>query len=433
MADLIRLTAREAARRIARGELSGEELVRACAERIAVRDEAVRAWACFSREHALEQARHLDSAGKSGVLRGLPIGVKDIIDTDDQPTAYGSPIYAGHVPAADAASVALARTAGAVIMGKTVTTEFAYRRTGPTTNPHDARHTPGGSSSGSAAAVADFQVPLAFGTQTGGSTIRPAAYCGIVGYKPTYGDIPVAGAKPIAASFDTITMFARTVDDVAFFRSALTSGEPDGQAVADGVGSSPRIGFCRTSVWDEAEAAQKSAVEAAAARLSRAGASVTDVDLAGDARHAHLLQDTIFSYEMSRSLAAERLRHSDRLSKVLHEEGLPPGDRISTADYHDACRRLEQARSAVDALFDDRYDVLITSSATGEAPLGLQAAGSAIFCLGWSGLHVPAISIPVGKGPKGLPLGLQIVGRRRDDRRTLAFAAWIAERLDSMN
>ena len=190
MTELTRLTAREALRCIARCELTSEELVRACAERIAARGGAVKAWAHFSSELALEQARRLDRSGEPGVLRGLPIGVKDIVDTDDQPTGYGSPIYAGHRPAADAASVALARTAGAVIMGKTVTTEFAYRHTGPTANPHNPGHTPGGSSSGSAAAVADFQVPLAFGTQTGGSTICPAAYCGIVGYKPTFGGNP---------------------------------------------------------------------------------------------------------------------------------------------------------------------------------------------------------------------------------------------------
>ena len=222
--------------------------------------------------------------------------------------------------------------------------------------------------------MADFQVPLAFGTQTGGSTIRPAAYCGIVGYKPTFGEIPVAGAKPIAASFDTITMFARTVDDVALFRSALLGGEADEQPVAAGVGGSPRIGFCRTSVWDEAGDAQKSAVEAAVEALSRVAASVTEVELPGDARNAHLLQDTIFSYEMSRSLAAERFRHRDKLSKVLREEGLPPGDRISIAEYHDACRRIDRARCTVDALFDERYDIVITPSATGEAPLGLGLA-----------------------------------------------------------
>ena len=228
-------------------------------------------------------------------------------------------------------------------------------------------------------------------------------------------------------------MFARTVDDVALFRSALLGGEADEQPVAAGVGGSPRIGFCRTSVWDEAGDAQKSAVEAAVEALSHVAASVTEVELPGDARNAHLLQDTIFSYEMSRSLAAERFRHRDKLSKVFRQEGLPPGDRTSIAEYHDACRRIDRAKCTVDALFDERYDIFITPSATGEAPLGLGAAGSAIFCLGWSGLHVPAISIPVGRGPLGLPLGLQIVGRRQDDQRTLAFAAWIAVRLGPLN
>src|SRR5687768_13590441 len=258
--DPHQFSAAEAARRIARGELKSETLVRSCLERIKAREPAVEAWAFLDPELALTQARALDRATPRGPLHGVPVGIKDIIDTADMPSEYGSPIYRGHRPTADAACVALLRRAGCVILGKTVTTEFAHNHPGKTRNPHNPAHTPGGSSSGSAAAVADFMVPLAFGTQTGGSVIRPGSYCGVVAYKPTYNTLPRAGVKANADSLDTVGLYARSVEDAAFFIEALV-GLSSGQI------GKPRIGLCRTWEWDEVQPEMAAAFEGAARRL----------------------------------------------------------------------------------------------------------------------------------------------------------------------
>src|SRR5581483_10092505 len=261
MPDPLSLSARAAAREIAAGRLTSEELVKACLDRIAGREEEVGAWHYLAPDAALAAARHCDGEAPRGPLHGVPIAVKDLLDTADMPTAYGSPIYAGHRPAADAACVALARAAGAVALGKTVTTEFANAHPGKTANPHNRAHTPGGSSSGSAAAVADGMVPLAFGTQTAGSIVRPAAYCGVVGYKPTYGTVNRAGAKMISDTLDTVGGLARTVQDVALFIAAV--GERPELIVAQRTSQAPRVAFCRTYQWSEAQPEAVQAFEAA--------------------------------------------------------------------------------------------------------------------------------------------------------------------------
>jgi len=424
--ELVGLGAGEAAKRIARGELTSESLVRAHLERIAERDESIRAWAYLAPETALAQARVRDRGPHLGPLHGVPIGIKDLMDTFDMPTGYGSPIYEEHRPVADAVPVAMLRAAGAVILGKTITTEFAFRHPGPTRNPRDPTRTPGGSSSGSAAAVADFQIPAATGTQTGGSIIRPAAYCGIVGFKPSFGDISTQGTKTMAWSWDTVGMFARTVDDLALMRAAMIGIAP-AKVDASRV-QSIRFGLCRTSEWHQAQIAQRTAVEDAAQRLEAAGATVKDVELPAAARDAQRIHRAIIHYEMRAALADERMRREAQLSTEMRVEGLPVGEAIPFEDYQRCRYEAESARLAVDALFDD-CDALLAPSAVGEADPGLNSTGSAVFSNTWSMLHVPCITLPAGTGPDGLPLGLQLIGRRSRDEYLLDVAEWARLRI----
>jgi Asp-tRNA(Asn)/Glu-tRNA(Gln) amidotransferase A subunit family amidase len=381
-----RLGAKQAARMIERGELTAEKLVRACRERIAERDGDVRAWQFLPERPAL---------GTAKPLLGVPVGVKDIFDTFDMPSEYGSPIYAGHRPQADAAVVALARNAGATILGKTVTCELATMVPSRTRNPHDLARTPGGSSSGSAAAVADFHVPLAFGTQTAGSILRPAAFCGVVGYKPTHNLLPRTGVKPNADSLDTVGFFARSVEDVAFFASALSALKP---ATVD----VPRL---------------------ASFRIAVEGARPLDIP-----EWEKLLQTqrTIHWYEAARALADEYRRVPDKLDHRLQAR-CRDGLKVATADYLAAQREAARWRLRFDEMLGDA-DVLVTPSSIGEAPVG-EATGDVTMNIVWTMLHVPCVSIPWGKGPAGMPLGLQVIGRIGDDARTLACAEWIHSRL----
>ena len=302
------MTAIDALSAMAAGRLSAEALTRACLERVGARDSVVHAFAFLDPERALAEARARDRGGPRGPLHGLPFGVKDIIDTHDMPTSYGSPIHAGHRPSADAACVALAREAGAVMLGKTVTTEFALRHPGPTANPHDLAHTPGGSSSGSAAAVADFMVPVAFGTQTGGSIIRPASYCGVVGYKPSVDTINPTGVKPLAGSFDTVGVFARCVDDCALVVGVL-AGEDRGWHPLDAV-RPVRIGLWRTPAWPHAETATVRAVETAARQLAGHGVAVEELELPEEFERFLDAQSDVLRFEAARVFAFERTRRS---------------------------------------------------------------------------------------------------------------------------
>ncbi|HZS81501.1 MAG TPA: amidase [Stellaceae bacterium] len=417
------LSARNAAARIAAGSLSSEELTRICLDRIAEREAVVGAWIHLDPERALAEARRRDRAG-SGPLRGLPIGVKDVMDTHDMPTAYGSPIYAGHRPAADAACVALARAAGAVALGKTVTTEFANAHPGKTANPHNRAHTPGGSSSGSAAAVADGMVPLAFGTQTAGSVIRPAAFCGIVGYKPSFGLIPRTGVKPLADSLDTVGVLARDVADAAFFAAAL-SNRPELEPGA--AMPTPRIKLYRAPEWPQADAATHAAIEAAAERLRRAGAEVTEEGAAPEHQDLGAAHKVIMEYDSAGCLAFERLTHWDQISAILRER-LASGAAISGAEYDEAWRIVERARLALPRLLGEA-DALLVPAAPGEAPRGLASTGDAVFNRCWTMLHAPCVTIPAGRGPNGLPLGAQLVGRVGDDARLLRAAAFLERAL----
>ncbi len=427
MKKLNALSALDASRMISRREITAEALVRDCLERIRERDADVGAWIHCDPELALRQARLLDSGPVRGLLHGLPLGVKDIFDTHDMPTGYGSPIYDGHRTRCDAASVALARAAGGVILGKTVTTEFATFPPGKTRNPLDPGRTPGGSSSGSAAAVADFQVPLAFGTQTAGSVIRPASYCGVVGFKPTYNLIPRCGVKPGSDTVDTVGVFARTVPDAAMLTAALMGNSA--LMVPEQPIAPPRIGWCRTHEWDRVQAEMAQAMEKAAATLSAAGARVTEMTL--PPRFAGLLaaQKSIMGFEGARSRADEFLRFPDKLSAALREN-FAAGYRIDHGAYANALALGRECRSRLEDAFGD-CDVLLAPSATGEAPAGLSSTGDPVMNQVWTLLHVPCVTVPATTGPNGLPLGLSAVGRIGDDARTLAAAHWIAQRLST--
>ena len=420
MTDLTALSAREDAARVASGSLTAEALTRACLDRIGEREATTGAWHYLDPDRAIAEARQRDRAPRRGPLHGVPIGVKDLMDTHDMPTSYGSPIYRDHRPAWDAACVALARAAGAVVIGKTVTTEFATFFPGKTTNPHNPGHTPGGSSSGSAAAVADRMVPLAFGTQTAGSVIRPAAFCGVVGYKPSFGTIARAGVKSLSDSLDTVGVMARDVADAAFF-AAVLSGRP--ALRLDDEIAPPRIAFYRTPEWPHAEAAAIAVLEHAVARLAAAGAPTGEVTAPPEHTGLVEAQKIVMDYETARSLAFEHAMRPHDLSANLRER-IAVGLDHSGETYDAARRDIARARAALPTLFGD-FDVLLVPAAPGEAPKGLDHTGDPIFSRSWTILHLPCVTIPAGRGPAGLPVGVQLVGRAGDDARTLRAAAFL--------
>jgi Asp-tRNA(Asn)/Glu-tRNA(Gln) amidotransferase A subunit family amidase len=424
MTHLNRLTATQAARKLAAREITSEALVEDCLARIAERDSRVRAWTLVDARGARERARALDRGASAGPLHGLPIAVKDLFDTVDMDTAYGSPIYAGHRPAWDAVAVALARAAGGVILGKTVTTEFATYHPGATRNPHDFARTPGGSSSGSAAAIADFMVPLAFGTQTAGSIVRPSAFCGVVGYKPTFATVSRVGVKMISDTLDTIGGIARTVPDVALLVGAI--GERPELFIEDSSSRAPRAGFCRTHEWAQAQPEAVAAFEAARNGLERSGASVRDISL--DDAFAGLAdaQLAIMTLEVASSLSYERLNHRAQLSGDMIKM-IDAGLAVSKQQYDAARAVARSCRARFDDLFRD-VDVVIAPSAHGEAPEGT-ATGNPLFQRVWTVLHTPCVHLPISRGPHGLPVGITVIGRHGDDRTLLRAADWIHESL----
>lgn len=418
-------TATEIAAATAAGEIRCEAVVRACLERIDAREAAVQAWQYLDAEGALAQARRLDSAGQPrGALFGVPFGVKDIIDTADMPTEYGTPIHRGHRPGRDAACVAILRRAGAVLLGKTVTTEFANVHPGKTRNPLDSARTPGGSSSGSAAAVADRMVPAALGTQTTASTIRPASFCGIVGYRPTWSDLRLSGVMEAAGSLDTLGILARSIEDVALLRDVLLETEPKPLPES----AKPRIGFCRTHLWDKAESSTQRLLEDAASSLSRAGAQVKDAVLPAAFSRIPDAHRAVSSYEFTRNLAWEITHHWEALSETLRNGRIAHGQATSFERYREAREFLVQCRQALDQVFD-QYDVLLAPAAAGEAPVGLESTGYTGFCTLWTSTHVPALTLPALRGPNGLPVGIQLMARRDHDRELFSFGRWVQRAL----
>ena len=418
-------TATEIVTAINAGKTTCEAVVRACLEHIEAREPAVQAWQYLNPGQALGQAVALDKSGRRGPLIGVPFGIKDIIETCDMPTEYGSPIYKGHQPKNEAACVALGRKGGGVLMGKTVTTEFANRFPGKTMNPFDPARTPGGSSSGSAAAVGDCMVPLAIGTQTTGSTLRPASFCGVFGYRPTYGDLRCSGVREAAGTLDTLGLLARSIDDIALYRDVLIGEHP--VPVPEHTGKL-RVGFCRTHVWPEVEPHTQQLFEDAAQRLARAGIEVSDVELPADFARLIDTHLAISSYEFARNFTHEIEHHWNEISVTLRENRLKSGLACSFERYRAARAFAVECRRAFAAVMD-RYDVLLTPSATGEAPVGLEKTGNANNCLIWTTLHVPALTMPVFKGPHGLPVGAQVIGRHDGDRAMFAAARRIYQAL----
>ena len=413
--------------RLTRRELKAEDLARACLDRVAERDAEVRAFVHLDPDAVLAQARALDAGPIRGPLHGLPLGVKDLFDTADAPTTYGSPIYAGHRPAADAAAVALCREAGALVLGKTVTTEFAYFHPGPTRNPRNLAHTPGGSSSGSAAAVADAMLPLALGTQTAASIIRPAAYCGVVGYKPSACRVPRAGVKSLSETLDTVGGFGRSVRDVALLGAVLT-GDARLLADLDGYsGRAPRIGLCATPDWRAADDDVWSAWAHAQAVLAPQAAACAQAAWPAELTDLVALQKAVMAHEMARALSAERVQHREALSprlRALFDEGV-----VISGEQHAAnLVQVRTSRRTADAWFED-FDVLLCPSATGEAPAGIDTTGDPLFGRGWTVLGLPCVHLPFATGRRGLPVGLQLVGRQAEVHRLLAAAQWCMDRL----
>ena len=424
-ADLSKLTATEIVRATTAGEITCEAVTRACLERIAERESVVHAWASIDPELALAQARALDGATSRGPLHGVPVGIKDIIDTFDQPTEMGSAIYRGHRPAADAACVALVRAAGAVILGKTVTCEFAGMTPGITTNPHDPARTPGGSSSGSGAAVADWMAPVAFGTQTGGSVLRPASYCGVFGFKPTYNAFNRRGVFPAAESLDTVGLLARSLDDIELFSDVLEL-RPAAQPVT--LTRAPRVGLCRTPLWNTAQPETAAAVEDAATRLAKAGAQVREIELPPEfAGLRTAARETINNYERAAAMAHEWNTQRHAISERLRRR-IEIGRATPHADYQAALKLGEDCRARLGDVFDG-CDVLLAPSAHGEAPLGLSETGDPGFQAIWTVLYTPALTMPTHRGPNGMPVGIQLVALPREDRRLFAAARWIWQQL----
>jgi len=423
--ELNKLSATEIVRTTTAGEMSCEAVVRDCLARIDAREPDIHAWASVDREPALRQARDLDRGGVRGALHGVPIGVKDIIDTADLPTEMGSPIYRGHRPAADAACVALVRAAGAVILGKTVTCEFAGMTPGATTNPHNVAHTPGGSSSGSGAAVADFMVPAAFGTQTGGSVLRPAAYCGVFGFKPSFGAFNRRGVYPAAESLDTIGLIARSLDDLELISDVLELRPPSAPQSLD---RAPRIGLCRTPLWKTARPETVAAVEDAAARLGKAGASIQEIVLPEEfSGLRNAARETINNYERAAAMGHEWNNHRDQISERLRKR-IEIGRAMAHGEYLAALRLGEDCRARLPDVFDG-VDVLLAPCANGEAPRGLGDTGDPGFQAIWTILYTPALALPTHRGPNGLPVAIQLVAQRHDDRRLFACARWVWQKL----
>lgn len=422
-------TAAEASALLRGKRLSAEELLRSCLSRIEQRDQVVRAWLHLDPDQALRAARELDKLPAKSAIHGIPWGVKDVFDTKDMPTTQNSPIYPGLRPGRDAAAVAVVRACGALILGKTDTVEFASGgRKALTTNPFNPAHTPGGSSSGSGAAVGDFHVPFAFGTQTGGSHIRPAAFNGIYGIKPSWGAVSREGLKMASLTLDTVGWYGRSVDDLLLVAEAFRLLRAD--EVEPVAPRGLRVGLCRSPVWDRIEPAGEAALMLAARRLADAGAVVEDLTLPEPfdglaAAHADVIYCEGGKSFLPELLGAPGLLAPDLKDRAENRRGITPAKLLASYALGDRCRPL------FDGLFGPELDVVLTPSAPGEAPLGLQTTGDAVFNSNWTLLHVPCVGIPVGRGPTNLPVGVTLVGPRLSDARLLGIAKGLAPVIDA--
>lgn len=434
------LTAGEAARRIRDGELTSQELVQSCLDRMDAVEDGIGAWTHLDREYALAQANAAQDqrqAGKSlGPLHGVPVGVKDIFDTKDFPTENGTVLHAGRKPDDDSTVVAMLRQAGAIIMGKTVTTELAVYSPGKTKNPHDPTRTPGGSSSGSAAAVASFSVPIAVGTQTNGSVIRPAAYCGVFGFKPSHGLIPRQGILKQSPPLDTVGVMGRTLEDTALLADALIgydSRDPHtrpcahpqiGRVMAEEPPVTPKLAFIRTPVWGQAEESTKDALRELCEHLG----DIQIMELPPIFDGALEDHRRIMEADLAKNFAREYSDGKDQLSNVLREM-IERGRQVLAMDYNSAVERIAEYRAEIDEIIHE-FDAILTPAVAGEAPVGLDATGSPAFCTIWTLAGVPALTMPILQGPNGMPLGVQMVSAKGDDGRLFRNARWLLGTLE---
>jgi Asp-tRNA(Asn)/Glu-tRNA(Gln) amidotransferase A subunit family amidase len=437
------LPAAEAARLIAGGTLTSEELVSACLECIRALEPNVQAWTFLDEDHALAQARRADELKRSGQaigpLHGIPVALKDIVDTADMPTENGCALHKGRTPRDDAAVVKRLKAAGAVILGKTVTTECAYFAPGKTRNPWNPGHTPGGSSSGSAAAVAAGMVPLALGSQTNGSTIRPAAFCGVYGFKPTHGLIPRTGILELSRTLDHVGLFARTLADLALLAEELAGydeGDPDTrlraripfrEILAQEPPIDPMFAFVKTPHWERCDAETKEAFDELQEAL---GERLEEVELFPSVADAWSWHQTIMDTEMAHNFEREWTQGREQLSAQLRTL-IGRGRETKAVDYLRARRAISGAVDSFDELFMERYDAILTPAALGTAPKGLEATGDPSLCTLWTLCGMPAVSLPLMRGANGLPLGVQLVGRRDFDARLLRTARWLVEKLSA--
>ena len=441
--DLSLLGAAEAAAALSGGRINSEELVSACVTRIKADEGRVQAWAFFDPEYALQQAREADQRRREGKplgpLHGLPVGIKDIIDTKDMPTADGTVLHAGRTPFEDAALVAKLRAAGAVIMGKTVTTELATYSPGKTRNPHNPEHTPGGSSSGSAAAVAAHMVPLAIGTQTNGSVIRPAAYCGVIGFKPSFGLISRHGILKQSRPLDQVGVISRSVEDAALLAEQLIGfddNDPDTRPLARPLLREtamqeppvpPTLAFVKTAMWKMVDAQCE---EAFAELVAHLGERVEEFKLPAAYKDAWKWHQTIMEADLAKNYEADYQEGRDKLSEALRGQ-IERGRRVRAVDYNKALDKVPALNSGLNELFELRYEAILTPAATGTAPRGLESTGSPAFCTLWTLCGLPAITLPLMQGADGLPLGVQLVGPRGGDARLLRTARWLIGQVQS--
>jgi Asp-tRNA(Asn)/Glu-tRNA(Gln) amidotransferase A subunit family amidase len=436
ISDLAALTAVQAVERMKAGAFSARDYALALLERVRQAEPQVQAWTSLDPDFLLAQADAADqahAAGRSaGALHGVPVGVKDIIDTSSLPTENGTVLHAGRQPASDAAVVSRLRMAGALLMGKTVTTELATYAPGKTRNPHNPRHTPGGSSSGSAAAVAAGMTPLAIGTQTNGSVLRPASFCGVVGYKPTAGWIARTGILTQSPPLDQVGVMARTVEDAALLVQCLAGHDradaatqprampPLLQAALGEPPVPPRIGFVRTPMWDRVAPDAQGVFLALVRQL---GDRAVDLALPHGAAVAIDLHRLVMEADLAASFSDEYERGRDQLSASLRGQ-IERGRAVSAVDYRRALEQRQVLAAEMDALFD-RFDALLTPAALGAAPEGLEGTGDPVMCTIWTFTGQPAITLPLLNGENGLPIGVQLVGRRHDDARLLRTARWL--------
>jgi Asp-tRNA(Asn)/Glu-tRNA(Gln) amidotransferase A subunit family amidase len=433
---LLELSASAAVAAIDAGQTSSVELVQAYIDQINAHEEVVGAWAHFDAPQALAQARVADklrkSGARTGLLQGIPVGVKDVFDTHDYPTEDGSIIHKGRTPAADAGSVEFLRKAGAIIMGKTVTTEFAYYSPGKTKNPLDATRTPGGSSSGSAAAVAANMVPLAIGTQTNGSVIRPASFCGVVGFKPSYGSISRHRTLLQSLQLDQVGIFARDVGDAALMAEALMQYDPRDpsmrtrmapkilELIKAGPLVPPRLAFIKTPAWEQADADVQ---EGFSELVSFLGEAVEEIDL------THLLEDVyewhkiIMEADIAKNFKKDYFRSKEAMSPVLREL-IERGNHYLAVDYNVAIEHIKALNAAMDEIMSE-YDAILTPATLGEAPVGLDSTGSPIFCTPWTFCGMPSVTLPLLQGSNNMPIGVQLVSEKGDDARLLRTADWL--------